>query len=288
MTLILMAVLGLIIGHIARRLAPIALRMPSHEFDYTFPFAEILGAILFALTVYVKDLGWHITPSLVMIALLLLVSTADAVTRYIPGLACYIGAPIGIALNAIFPSDIIYLVNQDDLLSIFGISVYQQQLAGLVLAASGAASGFILIEFVRRVFMQLLKMEAMGFGDTLLMMVIGAYIGPRAVIFCLFPACIVGIAIGLIRMLMTGKHHLAFGPALAAGAVIMSLFGNHMVQGFVAFQNFLVTLPPAALLGFSLFLVIVLLILLAQMRKKASQWEEEIEEDYAEVDAKMK
>lgn len=288
MTWLIMAVIGLIVGHIARRLAPLSLKMPAAEFDYRLPFAEVLGALLFALSVYRLGMGPHLIPVCVLIAILLLISTADAVTRYIPGLACYVGAPLGIVLNAAFPQEIMALVAQHDLLNIFNISIYEQNLAGFALAASGAVVGFCLIEFVRRVFMQLLKMEAMGFGDTLLMMLIGSFIGPRAVVFCLFPACIVGIAMGLIRMLMTGKHHLAFGPALAAGAVFMALFGNLMVEGFIAFQTFLTTLPPVALMGFSLFLVLVLLVLLAQMRKKASQWEEEIEEDYAEVDAKMK
>jgi leader peptidase (prepilin peptidase) / N-methyltransferase len=74
-------------------------------------------------------------------------------------------------------------------------------------------------------------MEALGFGDVMLMGMIGSFLGwqPTLVAFLIAPLC--ALTIGLATKLLGGKSYIPYGPYLAAGALIV-VFGWRWIWMF--------------------------------------------------------
>lgn len=79
--------------------------------------------------------------------------------------------------------------------------------------------------------------EAMGFGDVLFLMMIGAFVGWQAVLFTLLAASVLGTVIAMLHRI-TGRAEwgakIPFGPYLAAGAVLWVFFGPQFVDWYVS------------------------------------------------------
>ena len=282
------AILGLIAGMATRRLAPICLGMNRADVPMPYYLPEVFGILVFSMVgmrfgLNLPSLTWYVATFL-----FLLVSVADGATKYIPTLPCFIGTGLALALHAWQPDYLLALLEQGNLLPLVGLSSEQAHLGGLALALAGAVLGFCMIELIRRVFLQLLGVEAMGSGDAILMLMIGAFLGPRAVVYALLPACIIGIFIGVVQKAVFKLPHSPFGPALAAGALLMAFFGDQLVAGFLNFHNVLYELPPLVLIGITLSMLVLLLVMLVRLKQKRAEYERLIEEDYAETDKKIK
>jgi leader peptidase (prepilin peptidase)/N-methyltransferase len=77
--------------------------------------------------------------------------------------------------------------------------------------------------------------EAMGFGDALLLMMIGAFCGWKAVLFTIFAASVLGtLFAGLWRAVGKAEwsSKIPFGPYLAAGAVMWVFWGPQAVTWY--------------------------------------------------------
>jgi len=78
--------------------------------------------------------------------------------------------------------------------------------------------------------------EAMGRGDLKFLAAIGAFLGWRAVLFCVFAGSLLGSLVGLFTLLV-GKRvwsaKLPFGPYLAFGAVTWIFFGDAFVRWYL-------------------------------------------------------
>ena len=79
--------------------------------------------------------------------------------------------------------------------------------------------------------------EAMGFGDVLFLMMIGAFTGWQAVLFTILAASVIGTVFAVIHR-VTGKAEwgakIPFGPFLAMGAVIWVFYGPQFVEWYVS------------------------------------------------------
>ena len=79
--------------------------------------------------------------------------------------------------------------------------------------------------------------EAMGFGDVLFLMMIGAFTGWQAVLFTILAASVIGTVFGVLHRL-TGKAEwgakIPFGPYLAMGAAIWVFYGPQFVEWYVS------------------------------------------------------
>jgi len=78
--------------------------------------------------------------------------------------------------------------------------------------------------------------EAMGLGDVHFMMMIGAFVGWKAVLFTIFAASVLGTLFsGFIRL--TGRAQwgtkLPFGPYLAAGAALWVFYGPQVLNWYL-------------------------------------------------------
>lgn len=79
--------------------------------------------------------------------------------------------------------------------------------------------------------------EAMGFGDVLFLMMIGAFTGWQAVLFTILAASVIGTVFAVIHRL-TGKAEwgakIPFGPYLAMGAALWVFYGPQFVEWYVS------------------------------------------------------
>jgi prepilin signal peptidase PulO-like enzyme (type II secretory pathway) len=83
----------------------------------------------------------------------------------------------------------------------------------------GMAFGGGLVWAVRLVAGWTLGKEAMGFGDVILMAMIGAFLGWQSTLFVFFLAPFAGVAVAVGQWIVTRKPEIAFGPFLCIAAL---------------------------------------------------------------------
>ncbi|MCA9062443.1 MAG: prepilin peptidase [Planctomycetaceae bacterium] len=98
-----------------------------------------------------------------------------------------------------------------------------QHLHGLAWSIAGMLTGGLTIWAGRIASRLILGQPAMGFGDVTLMAMVGAFLGWQPVLCALAVAPVCGMVIAGGLRILTGRTFVAFGPYLAAGAVIVLL-----------------------------------------------------------------
>jgi leader peptidase (prepilin peptidase)/N-methyltransferase len=97
-------------------------------------------------------------------------------------------------------------------------------LDSLVCAFVGLLVGAILIWAVRLIGGAALGVEAMGFGDVILMGMLGAFIGWQGAVVVFFIAPFFGLVFGLARRCFDSAHEIPYGPFLCLGTLTYVLW----------------------------------------------------------------
>lgn len=96
-----------------------------------------------------------------------------------------------------------------------------------LLSAFGAFLSFLLLFFATRG-------RGMGFGDVVLTLLMGLFLGFPNTAFALYIAFLTGAVVSLILILMGAKHlrkdTIPFGPFLVTGTLISFLFGSSILK----------------------------------------------------------
>ncbi|MCA9177754.1 MAG: prepilin peptidase [Planctomycetales bacterium] len=111
-----------------------------------------------------------------------------------------------------------------------------------------------------------LGVEAMGFGDVTLLAMIGSFLGWQAAILTFFLAPFCAIPINLFHFLLSGHSRLAFGPYLAAAALIILVKWSAVWQSTRIYFEFAEILFGA--LAVSLVAMALLLALIRPFRER--------------------
>lgn len=105
-------------------------------------------------------------------------------------------------------------------------------------ALIGLVVGYGIVAVTAELGYWLLGREAMGYGDAKLLMLVGALLGWRAVLFSYFGAAVIGVTVAVpalvIRRGKIAGVEVPYGPFLAAAALVYLFFGRE-VLGFVFF-----------------------------------------------------
>ena len=152
---------------------------------------------------------------------LILVSFIDWEHYVISGPVVYPGMPLGLIFNFIFPEMMAPSASR--------LFALRESFVGLL-----AGAGVIFL--IRWIASKLLKKEAMGEGDILLLGMIGAFLGWRLILITLFAASIIGSVVGitLIALGVKKRHDpIPFGPFLSLGAVIALFYGNTLLDYYM-------------------------------------------------------
>jgi len=90
-------------------------------------------------------------------------------------------------------------------------------------------SGFLLLLYL------VTKGRGIGGGDIKLMAAAGLFLGWKSIVLAFIIGCVAGSIIHLIRMKVSNKDHvLAFGPYLAFGIFVACLWGEKIVDAYLA------------------------------------------------------
>jgi len=96
----------------------------------------------------------------------------------------------------------------------------------------GALTGFVSLYAIGLLGTMLFRRSAMGFGDVKFIAPIGCFLGPLGVVMAFFVAAIIGTLVGVPMRLLKAQRELPFGPYLAAGALVVLVWGPHL-YGFL-------------------------------------------------------
>ncbi len=176
-----------------------------------YPIIELLNGSLYCVVFAVMGLSVKSVLIAALTSALIVIAVIDWRTYEIPfGLNVFI-AVLGVA-------DIVWkLINRD----------FTGALDNLIGAVS--VSGFLLILYIAT------KGRGIGGGDIKLMAAAGLLLGWKSIILAFVIGCVLGSIIHLIRMKVSKQDHvLAFGPYLAAGIFIASLWGDRIVNAYLS------------------------------------------------------
>ena len=171
-----------------------------------YPLIELATAVLMCALAQVASPAQFV-PYFVLFSALIANTRSDLETMLISRATTLFLIPIGLACSAM------------GLLSI-----------SLMDSIAGTLLGSALLYGISRTFRYLTRQDGLGQGDIDLIALIGAFTGITGAWWSLTSASILGSAIGIAYLLISGKGrttHIPFGPFLAAGCISYVLFGQY-------------------------------------------------------------
>jgi leader peptidase (prepilin peptidase)/N-methyltransferase len=94
---------------------------------------------------------------------------------------------------------------------------------GLIWSLAGAAAGAGVTWLARGISSAVLRQEAMGFGDVMLMAMIGSVLGWQPVLFVFAFAPFCGLFVGGVVKTMLNRPYVPYGPYLSVAAIVVML-----------------------------------------------------------------
>ena len=175
-----------------------------------YPVTEIVFALLTLACLLRFDLTLLCARNLVFLCCLFCLSLTDLDDCVIPD-GCLLTAALAWAVTAPF----LGLTLGDAAVSL---------LTGLALGGGMLGTSLVMD--------RVLKKDTLGGGDIKLLAAVGLYLGPVGSLFALMLACVLGLV--LARALQKGRGQpFPFGPAIAAAAAGMLLFGDGPVNWYL-------------------------------------------------------
>jgi|SRR5215475_10232025 len=179
---------------------------------------ELLMALL-ALTLFNWfGLGFSFWVSFVFVAGLIVISFIDLDARIVPDIISLPGIVVGLVFSTVG-----YFFFRE------GFGIVPSPLSSLIGILAGG--GFLLA--TAWLYEKFTGVEGMGGGDIKLLAMIGAFLGWPSIPITLFIASLLGSAVGLGCMLLTGAGRrlaLPFAPFLCSGALLYLFFGNEIIE----------------------------------------------------------
>lgn len=193
-------------------------RYCSSHISFRYPLVEALTGIFFLFSFFHQFLGSFTTPlflsflkDLIFICFLIPVFFIDLEHRIVPNPLSY-----GLLISGLLFS--------------FLTGSFFPGLIGL-----GIGGGiFLIIRFLGAFF---LKAESMGMGDVKLAAGIGAFLGWRGTLVCLFLAFLLGAMVAILLLLTRVKRRkdrIPFAPFLVAAALISLFWGSKLLSLYLS------------------------------------------------------
>ena len=203
-----------------------------------YPAVEALTAILFAAVAWHDGLSFALAFDLAFVAAMLALIFIDAEHMILPNVITYPGILFALLTRVLLP----YLAGPahfDDLpqlLNVFPtLPVWLVSLIGAVIGALAGGGSLWLMGFMWE---KLRGVEAMGFGDVKMMLMVGAFLGWRLTILTILLGAFTGSIAGILVMYRRGSRDmqmmLPFGIFLGIGSIVSLFFGSRIITWYAS------------------------------------------------------
>ena len=184
-----------------------------------YPIVESLNGILYVLTFFALDINVKSITTCVLMSFLISIGFIDWDTKDI-----YISM-VAVILILSVPLHLLYSREYGD------VTLKSRIIGAFVISVPFFIIGEVSRPIIRKKFGE--DFRAIELGDTYLMFAAGAFLGTRAVIASTLIGIIIAAVGGLIIKIITKDSKFAFGPFLAIGIAIGSLWGNQIADWYI-------------------------------------------------------
>jgi leader peptidase (prepilin peptidase) / N-methyltransferase len=202
-----------------------------------YPAVEALTAILFAAVTWHDGVSFALAFDLAFAASMVALVFIDAEHMILPNAITYPGIIFAIITRITVPylaspahfDDLPQLVNAFPTLPVGVVSI--------IGAAIGALAGGGSLWLMGFLWEKLRGVEAMGFGDVKMMLMVGAFLGWRLTILTILIGALTGSIAGIVVMYRRGRNMqmmLPFGIFLGIGSIVSLLFGARIIAWYAS------------------------------------------------------
>jgi len=204
-----------------------------------YPAVEALTAALFAAVTWHDGLSFALAFDLAFTAALIALVFIDAEHMILPNAITYPGILFALVTRLAVP----YLAGPthfEDLPQLISMLSARLPLGAVSLigALIGALAGGGSLWLMGFLWEKLRGVEAMGFGDVKMMLMVGAYLGWRLTILTILLAAFTGSLAGIAVMLQRGQRNmqmmLPFGIFLGIGSIASLLIGTRLIEWYAS------------------------------------------------------
>ena len=204
-----------------------------------YPAVEALTAALFAAVTWHDGLSFALAFDLAFTAALIALVFIDAEHMILPNAITYPGMIFALVTRLAVP----YLAGPthfEDLPQLVSVLPAKLPLGAVSLigALIGALAGGGSLWLMGFLWEKLRGVEAMGFGDVKMMLMVGAYLGWRLTILTILLAAFTGSLAGIAVMLQRGQRNmqmmLPFGNFLGIGSIASLLIGTRLIEWYAS------------------------------------------------------
>ncbi len=203
-----------------------------------YPAVEALTAILFAAVAWHDGLSFALVFDLAFAAAMVTLIFIDAEHMILPNAITYPGIIFAIITRIFVP----YLAGPahfDDLPQLLSaFPTLPVWLVSTIGAAIGALAGGGSLWLMGFMWEKLRGVEAMGFGDVKMMLMVGAFVGWRLTILTILLGALTGSIAGIVVMYRRGGRNLQmmlpFGIFLGIGSIVSLLFGARIITWYAS------------------------------------------------------
>jgi leader peptidase (prepilin peptidase) / N-methyltransferase len=210
----------------------------SAHISARYPAVEALTAALFATVAWHDGLSFALGFDLIFVASMVALIFIDAEHMILPNVITYPGFLFALITRIAVP----YLAGPahfDDLPQLLtvmpSLPVWLVSLIGAVLGALAGGGSLWLMGFMWE---KLRGVEAMGFGDVKMMLMVGAFLGWRLTVLTILLGAFTGSIAGILVMYRRGSRNmqmmLPFGIFLGIGSVLSLLFGSRIIAWYAS------------------------------------------------------
>ena len=202
-----------------------------------YPAVEALTGLLFAAVAWHDGLSYALAFDLAFVAAMIALIFIDAEHMILPNVITYPGVLFALLTRLLLP----YLVapaHFDDLPQLLAtFPKLPLSAVSLIGAALGALIGGGSLWLMGFLWEKLRGIEAMGFGDVKMMLMVGAFLGWRLTLLTIMMGALSGSLAGIAMMYKRGRNlqmMLPFGIFLGIGAIISFLVGSRIIAWYAS------------------------------------------------------
>jgi leader peptidase (prepilin peptidase) / N-methyltransferase len=202
-----------------------------------YPLVEILTSVIFVLEFWRYGLTIDFAKGLVFSMLMIILIFTDLRERRIPHKISITGIALGIAFSLLTPVDsrpVGWFLSQ---WQVFPPPV----LLSLIGALVGALVGGGLFFAVGEVFYRLRHKEGLGFGDVMLMLVVGTFLGPSLTLMTILIGSLLGSFIAIPLTMLSSRfrnYPWPYGTFLGIVAIYASIGGEALLRSYLRWGGF--------------------------------------------------